>query len=288
MKTILYITTLFLVIAGLSGCEKEVKDFDGEEGVYFYVQWGVDWYDTTYWAAQPYTKVEFIKKGVDEVQLKVRVQVTGRVKDYDRKFRIIVDQDSTTAVEGENYLPIEEWQTLEKGWNYKDVLVTVKNSAALDEVERHLVLQLMPSEELPLAIPVWHDFSDMLKNDSKNAEFDGTRHEIILNNFITCPQKWMGPAEGKQGQAEGGLWGIFSKEKYEEIIKRFPDLTYEDFMSAETMPSGLQYAIQNKMVIDLQKLYDAGTPIKEKDGRLMWFLGVSWKSYYGVPYRPEE
>lgn len=288
MKTILYIAALFLVIAGLSGCEKEVKDFDGEEGVYFYVQWGVDWYDTTYWAAQPYTKVEFIKKGVDEVQLKVRVQVTGRVKDYDRKFRIIVDQDSTTAVEGENYLPIEEWQTLEKGWNYRDVLVTVKNSAALDEVERHLVLRLMPSEELPLAIPVWHDLSGMLKNDSKNAEFDGTRHEIILNNFITCPKEWMGPSEGKQGQAEGGMWGIFSKEKYEEIIKRFPDLTYEDFMSAETMPSGLQYAIQNKMVIDLQKLYDAGTPIKEKDGRLMWFMGVSWKSYYGVPYRPEE
>ena len=53
MKNIVYIATLFLIIAGLSGCEKEIKDFDGEEGVYFYVQWGVDWYDTTYWAAQP-------------------------------------------------------------------------------------------------------------------------------------------------------------------------------------------------------------------------------------------
>lgn len=61
-ENIVYIATLFLIIAGLSGCEKEIKDFDGEEGVYFYVQWGVDWYDTTYWAAQPYTKVEFIKR----------------------------------------------------------------------------------------------------------------------------------------------------------------------------------------------------------------------------------
>ena len=101
MKNIVYIATLFLIIAGLSGCEKEIKDFDGEEGVYFYVQWGVDWYDTTYWAAQPYTKVEFIKKGVDEQLLKIRVQATGRIKDYDRKFRIVVDQDSTTAVKGE-------------------------------------------------------------------------------------------------------------------------------------------------------------------------------------------
>lgn len=43
MKNIVYIATLFLIIAGLSGCEKEIKDFDGEEGVYFYVQWGPDW-----------------------------------------------------------------------------------------------------------------------------------------------------------------------------------------------------------------------------------------------------
>ena len=47
MKNIVYIATLFLIIAGLSGCEKEIKDFDGEEGVYFYVQWGPDWFDTT-------------------------------------------------------------------------------------------------------------------------------------------------------------------------------------------------------------------------------------------------
>ena len=45
MKNIVYIATLFLIIAGLSGCEKEIKDFDGEEGVYFYVQWGPDWLD---------------------------------------------------------------------------------------------------------------------------------------------------------------------------------------------------------------------------------------------------
>ena len=150
VKTVSY--THLLIIAGLSGCEKEIKDFDGEEGVYFYVQWGVDWYDTTYWAAQPYTKVEFIKKGVDEQLLKIRVQATGRIKDYDRKFRIVVDQDSTTAVKGENYLEFDEWQTIKGGWSYADVPVTVKNSEALDEVERNLVLRLLPSEDFTLSL----------------------------------------------------------------------------------------------------------------------------------------
>lgn len=80
----------------------------------------------------------------------------------------------------------------------------------------------------------------MLGNDSGKEEFDGTRHKIILNNFITCPKVWMGRESGKIGDLEGGLWGFFSKEKFEEILKRFPELTYEDFMSNETMPSGLK------------------------------------------------
>lgn len=224
--------------------------------------------------------------------LKIRVQATGRIKDYDRKFRIVVDQDSTTAVKGENYLEFDEWQTIKGGWSYADVSVTVKNSEALNEVERNLVLRLLPSEDFTLAIPQWFDLSGMLGNDSGKEEFDGTRHKIILNNFITCPEVWMGRESGEIGDLEGGLWGFFSKEKFEEILKRFPELTYEDFMSNETMPSGLKYAIQNKMAMDLQALYDKSPDhrdaIREKDGRLMWFQGVSWKSYYGVPFQPGE
>ena len=106
----------------------------------------------------------------------------------------------------------------------------------------------------------------MLGNDSGKEEFDGTRHKIILNNFITCPKVWMGRESGKIGDLEGGLWGFFSKEKFEEI--------------------------QNKMAMDLQALYDKSPDhrdaIREKDGRLMWFQGVSWKSYYGVPFQPGE
>ena len=102
----------------------------------------------------------------------------------------------------------------------------------------------------------------------------------------------MGRESGEIGDLEEGLWGFFSKEKFEEILKRFPELTYEDFMSNETMPSGLKYAIQNKMAMDLQALYDKSPDhrdaIREIDGRLMWFQGVSWKSYYGVPFQPGE
>lgn len=287
MKKTIYIAGLLIGMFCLSGCEKEVKDYDGQEGVYFYVQWGAAWGDSTDWAAQPYTKVEFIKRNASEIELKLRVNVTGRIKNYDRKFRVIVDKDSTTAVENENYISIPEIYTLPAGRHYAEILVTVKNSVALNETERRLVLRLQPTEELGLAIPVWHDLSGMWTNDADLDKYDGTRHSVIMNNFLIRPTVWPGTQNPEIGQAEGGSWGVFSKEKYEEIIKEFPDLTYEDFMSTTTMPTARQYAIRNRMARVLQKLFDAGTPKPEKDGRLMWFSGVSWKSYYGIPYKPE-
>lgn len=288
MKKIIYITTLIGMMAGFLGCEKELKDYDGQEGVYFYVQWGVDWFDSTYWAAQPYTKVEFVKTGEPEIQLKVRVQVTGGKKDYDRRFRVVVDEDSTTAIVNENYEPLEEFQILPKNSHYTDIWVTVRNSKALEEVERKLVLKLLPTEELALSVPVWVDWDDMLSNDAGLAEFDATRHTILMNDFISRPSEWSGTSNPVHGTRETGLFGIFSKKKYDEIIKEFPEITYEDFNSPEAMPMARQYVIANRMVTKLQKLYDVGTPILEDDGRLMWFSGVSWVSYYGIPYVPGE
>lgn len=35
MKKIIYMIALFWAAIGMISCEKEVKDYDGEEGVYF-------------------------------------------------------------------------------------------------------------------------------------------------------------------------------------------------------------------------------------------------------------
>ena len=46
MKKILYVLALAWLVCGVASCEKEVKDYDGREGVYFYVQYGPEWGDT--------------------------------------------------------------------------------------------------------------------------------------------------------------------------------------------------------------------------------------------------
>ena len=51
MKKILYVLALAWLVCGVASCEKEVKDYDGQEGVYFYVQYGAAHGDTTIWAS---------------------------------------------------------------------------------------------------------------------------------------------------------------------------------------------------------------------------------------------
>ncbi|MFR4037690.1 MAG: hypothetical protein ACLTZT_07770 [Butyricimonas faecalis] len=54
------------------------------------------------------------------------------------------------------------------------------------------------------------------------------------------------------------------------------------------MPSAKRSVIKEYMVNYLQDLYDNGTPVLEEDGRLMWFMGVSWYSYVGVAWESGE
>ena len=74
----------------LSGCEKDLMDYEGLEGVYFAVQWGDSWGNENSWPYQPYTDVNFISLPGDTATLSVKVMATGPVKAYDRIFLVEV------------------------------------------------------------------------------------------------------------------------------------------------------------------------------------------------------
>jgi hypothetical protein len=66
------------------------------------------------------------------------------------------------------------------------------------------------------------------------------------------------------------------------------DLTYTDFASSETMPGILTGLIANTCARYLIEQFDAGKPVLEDDGRLMFIGNVPWTSYLGVPYVPKS
>lgn len=286
MKKILYMIALVWMGIGMMSCEKEIKDYDGEEGVYFFVQWGAEWGDTTKWANQSYTPVEFVNVLGDTYDVKVRVMITGRTKDYDRTFRMVVDKDTTTAVENLNYEPFEEMQVVKAGWNYSDVMIHLKRNENIMEVEKVLALRLLPSDDFTVAIPEWGKLADLWASDGGDV-FDASMHKIIMNDFIVRPARWIPARDYAVGEAEGGLWGAFTVKKYRLICDHF-NLTYEDFQTEEAMPGAKRTVINEYMVKYLQDLYDKGTPVLEDDGRLMWFMGVSWTTIVGVPWVPEK
>ena len=69
MKRILYY--IWILPLMLSGCEKDLMDYEGLEGVYFAVQWGDSWGSEKTWPYQPYTNVNFICLPGDTATLSV-------------------------------------------------------------------------------------------------------------------------------------------------------------------------------------------------------------------------
>ena len=44
MKHFIYICAIICSLVGVSSCqENDLETWHGEDGIYFYVQWGVDW-----------------------------------------------------------------------------------------------------------------------------------------------------------------------------------------------------------------------------------------------------
>lgn len=281
MRKIIYSVLLSGLCFAIAGCKKETTFYSGEEGIYFAVQRGAVHGSEAVWAFQRNTPVEFVKlKGAIDT-LRLRVMITGAVKDYDRPFTVIANPDSTTAVAGINYEPLKPEYVIKAGSIDTRIEIIVKRTADIQQQFKLLGLKLIPGKHFTLSINEWRQIPPYWAPDIK-GNFNPSLHQIQISDFLTKPARWIGQANSG---IEAGLWGDFTKKKYLLICEKF-DLIYEDFATAETMPDPKRTNIQEIMARYLQDLYTKGTPVLEDDGRLMYFSGVSWTSKIGVPWVP--
>lgn len=280
MKNLIKIIGSLLLLLVLAACTKEIELYDGEEGVYFNVQYGPEWGNERVWANQQLTNVEFINiaGNVDTVLLKV--MITGRVKDYDRYFHAEIVGDSTSAIAGENYEQLTDKYTIKAGEHFTYLPVVVHRTKNIRDEAKELLIRLLPSQDFTIGIPVWKKLAIQWEGVVK-GEFKADFHKLILSDFISRPKEWIGVSNAG---LEAGLWGEFSQKKFLLICEQF-DLAHADFMSPTTMPMAKKTVIKEHMVRFLQNLYNQKTPILEEDGRLMWFMGVTWSSRIGVPWK---
>jgi len=281
-----YISALALLItAFFQSCEKDIMGYEGVEGVYFAVQHGDSWGSERVWPYQPFTPVEFVKIKDNELTVNIKVMITGPTKNYDRNFNIELNPDSTTAIVGTHFEPLPTTVTIPAHALMAFVPVKLKRTEDLKKELKTIGLRLVANENFQLSFPHWQALPSY-KSGIVIDKFDASLHTIRINDFMVKPAIWPGSIQ-QPGNRESGQWGAFSQKKM-ELICELMNLTYADFGSAETMPPILCGLIMNTCSEYLTAQFEAGKPVLEDDGRLMYFGMVSWTSNVGVPYVPKS
>lgn len=278
-RLIIYVLFLNLFIS-LTACKKEMMEYEGREGVYFAVQHGTSTAAANRWPYQPFSDVEFVRIGAPDIELPIKVAITGPTKDYDRTFKVAINQDSTTAIPNQHYEPIKEEWIIPKGAISTIIKIKLKRTPDLEITPVTLGLKLIPTDQLSLSFPEW-DAIPSLNGGTVVPKFDASLHTLRINDIMVQPAIWRGSIQA--GNREGGVFGAFSREKMEFFIANC-GVTYEDFSSDATMPIVRSILLSRDAAAILKALFDAKTPILEKDGRLMWVEGVPWTSNIGVPW----
>jgi hypothetical protein len=285
MKRIIYCLLLPVIILLSASCKKEMMNYEGPDGIYFAVRSGPVGTIPSGWAWRPYTNVEFVKMaaGIKEYVANIKVTINGNVKDYDRAFRVEVNSDSTTAQAGVHYLPLTETYTIPANSTDGYIPVTLKRTADLQSAIKTLGLRLVANENFSLPFPEWKALPGIGESNRGNDTlWNANLHTVNISDLMVQPAIWRGSVVAATNK-ETGSWGAFTRKKIELMCSLF-NLTYEDFGSDQTMTLVLSALITNEMTRYLTDKFNAGTPVKEDDGRLMWVGSVPWTSTIGVPY----
>ena len=111
-------------------------------------------------------------------------------------------------------------------------MVRLKRDVSIQTEERVLGLKLEPTDDFGIGINQWGKLDGLWSSDGGN-DFDASMHKVTMNDFLVRPARWIPAKDYAVGEAEGGLWGAFTRKKYELMCEKF-NLTYEDFESEAT------------------------------------------------------
>ena len=278
-----YISILFGLglLVYLTGCEREMMDFEGTASIYFDVQRGAEHLDPVTWPRQYFTSLSFLKIPEDSVELELKMAFCGDVQDYDRPFKVEVVKDSTDAIEGTHFNLQRDWVMPKGSVSTSIKLILYKDEGYLTH-PRRIMLQVVANEYFDANMT----FDKLAGRYELNAEEklyqpDPRVHNILLKYQVEKPKSWSGMdyPEGTDYNPfpfESGRYGAYTVKKY-LLMLEITGLTDDDFQS---MPFSKQDVVCEIMSRYLEDQFDKGEPVLEEDGRLMWFNRVSkWKSY---------
>lgn len=272
MKKFVLIIFYLIGLFSFSGCEKEMETYSGQDGLYFDVQYtNTPWFtNPEMWAHQIYTLVKFttMPEGTTETDLKLKVNVVGPVRDYDRPFNVMIVKDSTTAIAGTEYKDLSEQCVVKAGeQNAYVTLKVMKTDRMLDE-NVQIQIALLPNEYFTLPYTYLENlpgrYTEKLELYSNNK--DPRIHNIFVTDIMMKPKYF-----------SSYYFGEFHREKMELMLSLYPDATLSDYENNDTMSITRMTVIAEKMANYLIGQFKLGNPITDPDGTMMWFKGVPWE-----------
>lgn len=282
MKKIIYIVSALFTLPLINSCSQhEVPFYDGKDAIYFDQQWS-DFantaIDTVMLPHQIYSFIPFGLRVEDDTLLRVKVETTGYVRDYDRPFGIEIVADSTTASEGAEFEILDKNPVIKAGENltYIPVLCHRTNRIMVDTAALQLQIRLVPGEHFSLPfgeegvgkIPGRYN-QDGNTLTARSNNWDPAIHNIFISGKYDKPNRWHNVQFGR----------YFSQKKFSLILK----VMEEDFgwsIAEFNNPtiSDRAYLIAIHVSTYLMEQYYKGREhwVIDEDGSMMYVKGVIW------------
>ncbi|MBR3858628.1 MAG: DUF4843 domain-containing protein [Bacteroidaceae bacterium] len=271
MNKIKLISSIALLSAVLTSCERELMTYEGKDSLYFDIRNEVAWLDPDTWSHEYYSTVSFGSTMDDEISKTFKVQASGMPSSVDREFRVVVVADSTELLEGD-FTGLAESYCIKAGETSTTVDLTFKRGAHMKNDTLQLQLALVANEHFSLMFDEIGRAPEQYTPDA-NVKFDynhnASIHNIFVYDVMSKPKQWA----GLESTGMGSLGG-FSAKKW-LLIMKLTGTTIEDFADASTMPSVRMAAIGETLAIFLLEKARAKTPVLDEDGSMMYCNAVS-------------
>ena len=260
-KKILY---LFLLPLIFTACEtKDIPVYTSDDAaLYFQRTASYIWGSTTVTYSN---STEFTFAGAaaekNNVTYSAEVRTMGNVTDYDRPFKVEIDKEMSTGIQGVHFDTNLDTLKIKAGKSNAYVRITFYRTPDLLDSTLTVVLHLIENEHFNARID---EYKKTNQWNSSSENLDGTRYTFKFNEQYSEPTYWSWFGEG--------FLGPWTPQKY-IVVNSVMGWTVNDWSQAGQAGAKVSYgrlgfaakAVRNY----LQEQADNDTPVKDKDGSYM-------------------
>ena len=271
-KIILFVSSLTLVF---SACEKQdISVFTTDDsGIYFQRVTSYIYNSTTeYYGDSVAYSFASAKASVKNVVLSATIRTMGKVVDYDRPFKVVVDQEGTTAIEGKHYEVNLDTVVVPAGKSTAYVRVRFFRTDDMMEKAVRLAIRLEDNEYFKCYFP---EYKNTNAYSATGVMIHGDEFVFSLSEMYTEPWYW--------SMFGDGFFGNWTPKKF-LVVNSVCGLSAADWDNAGYAGAKIQYGRFNFFTTTVQKYLqeqaDAGTPELDSDGSYMQLAPSYSVDYY--------